>query len=89
MITCNHVIDANARRSGGLCDSGLPCPMAYNVPLKTGLCERCQADYDEDPSSYLEFGDYPQGIANWNALKEEMDALQDPTPAEAWDDIPF
>ena len=31
----------------------------------TGLCRRCQDDYDEDPDAWWEFGDHPAGIARW------------------------
>lgn len=37
-----------------------------------GLCECCQADYDEDPAAWVEFGNHPRGIANWEALRAEL-----------------
>src|SRR5262249_53714744 len=39
-----------------------------------GPCPACQAEYDEDPQAYLEYGDHPQGLANWRALQAEMAA---------------
>ena len=38
------------------------------------LCPSCQADYDYDPSAYVEFGEHPQGIANWRDLQEQIAA---------------
>ena len=28
----------------------------------TGMCDDCQAEYDEDPSAWYEFGFHPRGI---------------------------
>lgn len=39
----------------------------------SGLCEACQADYDEDPAAWIEFGDHIAGLAAWKALQKEMD----------------
>lgn len=39
-----------------------------------GLCETCQYDYDVDPGAYMEFGEHPDGQANWAALLAEMEA---------------
>lgn len=46
-----------------------------------GLCPACQADYDEDPAAWLEFGDHPEGIARWKAEQERIDrnAADQPT----------
>lgn len=72
---------------GGLCDGGHPCPMADNAPP---LCPRCQAAFDEDPQAWEEFGDHPEGLRSWEELKRELAAaVQNPTPPEAWDGIPF
>jgi hypothetical protein len=51
--------------------SGLTC-----VHAESGLCDACQADYDEDPESWEEFGSHPAGIANWEALQAEMRAWE-------------
>jgi len=37
-----------------------------------GLCPKCREEYDEDPTAWLEFGDYPEGIARWQRLQEEI-----------------
>jgi hypothetical protein len=56
----------------------------------TGLCVACQAECDMDPDAFFEFGQHPQGEANWKALQEEMAAEM-----ASWDDwepddsIPF
>lgn len=59
------------------------------IHAESGLCPACQAEYDEDPRAYLEFGDHPQGIANWKALQEEMAAEPEPGPAVDMSDVPF
>jgi hypothetical protein len=38
-----------------------------------GLCEQCQADYDEDPDAWIEYGPHPAGIARW-AAEQAMQA---------------
>lgn len=48
-------------------------PPCVHSPDGICLCECCQESYDEDPQAYIEFGDHPQGIANWQALQDEMD----------------
>lgn len=47
--------------------SGLTC---IHAPI--GLCESCQRDYDEDPSSWHEFGNHAAGIERWKALQAEV-----------------
>lgn len=61
------------------------------IHVQRGLCDDCQAEYDEDPSAYYEYGDHPQGIANWQALQAEMDAeaSRPVSPAGGDSDIPF
>ena len=39
-----------------------------------GLCPACQADHDEDPSAWEEYGNHPQGQANWQALLDDIAA---------------
>lgn len=58
-----------------------------------GLCPACQEDYDTDPESWIEFGDHPQGIANWKAEQEliaqwEREQAARP-PVECDPEIPF
>ncbi len=55
-----------------------------------GLCEQCQADYDEDPMAYVEFGYHPEGIRRWR--EEEASILADrvvPFTTPVDQDIPF
>lgn len=58
-----------------------------------GLCEDCQAEYDEDPSAYEEYGPHQQGERNWAALQAELaaDNVRDNTmPERGLDpDFPF
>lgn len=44
------------------------------VHMDEGLCAECQADYDEDPSAWDEYGNHPVGLANWRALQDEIAA---------------
>lgn len=37
-----------------------------------GLCEQCQAEYAEDPSAWLEYGQHEAGERNWQQRLEEM-----------------
>jgi len=37
-----------------------------------GLCKKCQAEYDEDPSAWLEYGQHEQGERNWKQRHELM-----------------
>lgn len=77
--------------------SGLTC--VHREPGTEGLCGQCQADYEEDPSAWIEFGPHPAGQENLHRLQEEMneeataertlDAMQDASPRDAWDEIPF
>lgn len=49
--------------------SGLTC---NHMLGRTGLCESCKMDYEDDPESYREFGAHPVGVANWVKLRSEM-----------------
>lgn len=40
----------------------------------TNLCSDCQEEFDTDPGAWEEFGEHPQGAANWKAMQEEMAA---------------
>lgn len=58
---------------------GLTC-----IHAASGLCPECQADYDEDPDAWIEFGPHPEGIARWKA-EEAIQAeweRQNPAPTE-------
>lgn len=54
----------------------------------TGLCPACQADHDEDPAAWLEFGEHTDGIRRWEELQAEMDA-REPAEPVASGDYPF
>jgi hypothetical protein len=58
--------------AGVLIDRPELAPPGYAVE-GGGLCPACAADYDADPTAWLEYGDHPAGIAAWKALQEEMD----------------
>lgn len=77
-------------------ESGLTCLHAAE-----GLCPSCQEEYDEDALAWIEFGSHPAGVANMEALREEMlgaceeeraegrpPADGDEGPAD-YDDVPF
>lgn len=56
----------------------------------TNLCPACQEDYDGDPDAWEEFGQHPQGIANYQALLEEIAAdAERIAPVEPDPNIPF
>ncbi len=50
-------------------DSCLTC-----IHREQGLCESCQAEYDEDPEAFEEFGRHPEGMRRWAELEAEMEA---------------
>ena len=37
-----------------------------------GLCPECRTEFEADPCAWYEFGNHPQGIANWQALQNEI-----------------
>lgn len=37
-----------------------------------GLCPECQAEYDYDPDSWVEYGHHEAGEARYRALLEEI-----------------
>lgn len=47
-------------------------PPCIHSPDGRTLCPDCQATYDGDPESYIEFGDHPAGLKNWRALQDEI-----------------
>jgi len=55
------------------------------------LCADCQAAYDYDPESYIEYGDHPAGLERWRELQEEIaaGAALPTTRSIADPDIPF
>jgi hypothetical protein len=61
------------------------------IHVAHGLCRNCLDEYLEDPQAWEEFGDHPQGIANWRALEDEIAREQvwlTDLP-EQDDDVPF
>lgn len=55
-----------------------------------GLCQSCQADYDTDPTAYIEFGDHPAGIARWQAEQAIIEAsMAESVPVPTGPDIPY
>lgn len=54
------------------------------------LCADCQADYEYDPESYIEYGDHPAGLARYREMMEEIakDAAAQPYVAPD-PNIPF
>lgn len=70
---------------------------ATPVPGSHNLCSNCLAAYQDDPESYLEFGDHPDGIQNWLDLEAEMhtwepivkNAITRITGNPLTDDFPF
>ena len=60
------------------------------IHFTDGLCPACQADYDDDPSAWLEYGEHTAGITRWQELQAEMKAaLAEPAPEIDWTDVPF
>jgi hypothetical protein len=43
------------------------------VHADQGLCPACQAEYEEDPQAWIEFGDHPAGLARWKPVQDAMD----------------
>lgn len=62
-----------------------------------GLCSSCQRDADEDPESWTEYGNHPDGIRNSRDLLAEAQAANRAAeqnyssgqPPTQRDDIPF
>jgi hypothetical protein len=60
------------------------------IHAQHGLCPKCQADYDQDPQAYVEFGQHPQGEANWRQERDQMlidkgiDPTSCPEPLPGW-----
>jgi hypothetical protein len=53
----------------------------------SGLCSACQADYDEDPLAWIEFGDHPAGQSRWAV--EVAAAAACPAPSPDQTDYPY
>lgn len=65
-------------------------PLNTCIHLPAGICERCAAERDADPSAWVEFGRHPEGVKRWNALSDQMKADRcRPRTLKADDDIPF
>lgn len=65
-------------------------PWMTCVHRESGLCPECQATYDYDPDSWIEYGDHQEGIRRFRELLAELDARVAAKPPEAVDrDIPF
>lgn len=47
----------------------------YDYEYVGQICDACRADHDEDPDAWMEFGDHPDGAANWE--REEKLILAD------------
>ena len=56
-----------------------------------GLCPQCQADRDEDPVAWLEFGAHTDGLRQLADLQAEIDTADDrpQQPMSQGSDIPF
>jgi hypothetical protein len=60
------------------------------IHAQHGLCAKCQADYYEDPQAYVEFGQHPQGEANWKRERDQIlidkgiDPTSCPEPLPGW-----
>lgn len=61
-------------------ESGLTC-----IHEDDGLCPTCEAEYEADPLSWLEYGQHPAGLENWQRLQDELAADR---PPEHNDDMP-
>lgn len=90
----DHGIDCETFCGGTPDDE--PAAFAACIHSTAGLCPKCQEEYDADPGAWSEYGDHPEGIKRWQALQDEieqdrrrMEAAQDGTPPDAWDNLPF
>ena len=57
-----------------------------------GLCPACQQDCEEDYWAWLEYGQHAQGERNWQSLRAELLAGNQPcegAPPSVSDIIPF
>lgn len=50
--------------------SELPPITCFHASL--GLCSECQAEHDEDPQAWIEYGPHPDGNARWESLQGEI-----------------
>lgn len=39
-----------------------------------GLCPNCQAEYEADPTAWIDYGYHSAGLARWEAELDAMDA---------------
>lgn len=42
------------------------------IHQESGLCPECQAEWEADPSAWIEYGNHPRGIANWQRTQAEI-----------------
>jgi hypothetical protein len=72
-------------------DQHYPPPCVHTEGI--GLCAACQEAFGEDPQAYCEYGDHPEGIANFRRDQEMIDAdmrARDTQPPSVPDpSIPF
>ncbi len=55
-----------------------------------GMCVECQADHDEDPTAYAEYGPHAEGDRRWAAVMAEWHAYATSRPvAEPDENLPF
>lgn len=66
----------------------MPALTCVHAPA-AGLCPECQAAYDEDAISYIEYGDHEAGLRNWAALEAELAARPAAVGVATDDEIPF
>lgn len=88
---CIHVIARSGFSSGDkarctLCNRRGHYDADGWLRWETHLCPTCQSDYEEYPSSYLEFGAHQDGIVNWQALQAEL-AEREPEKALSAEEI--
>lgn len=78
-----YCVDPDCRcldRNGVLIKTPLESPQGYKVeciqvergPDGPRLCDKCWAEYLEDPTAYIDYGDHPAGIARWAEVEEMM-----------------
>jgi hypothetical protein len=51
---------------------GLHC-----IHQEHGLCASCRAEYDEDPTAWLEYGEHEEGVQRWEEAEEAMREWQE------------
>jgi len=62
------------------------------IHAQSGLCEKCMENFLEDPSSWIEFGDHPEGLKRFKEFLEEMEEWDRNRPPQDYpndSEIPF